>query len=94
MKIRIFPIIVFIFFVIIFIFFFKGLKNSNIYVPKTNINKEIPLFKAKLFDSSEEISSLEIFKGDKFYLINIWSSWCVPCREEHIFLKTCQLRKI
>lgn len=93
MKIRIFPIIVFIFFVIIFILFFKGLKNSNIYVPKTNINKEIPLFKAKLFDSSEEISSLEIFKGDKFYLINIWSSWCVPCREEHIFLENLSIEK-
>lgn len=94
MKIRIFPIIVFIFFVIIFILFFKGLKNSNIYVPKTNINKEIPLFKAKLFDSSEEISSLEIFKGDKFYLINIWSSWCVPCREEHIFLENLSIEKV
>ncbi len=93
MKIRIFPTIVFILFVIIFILFFKGLKNSNIYVPKANINKEIPLFKAKLFKGSEEISSEEIFKSDKFYLMNIWSSWCVPCREEHIFLKNLSTEK-
>ena len=23
---------------------------------------------------------------DRFYLFNIWASWCVPCREEHSFL--------
>ena len=29
---------------------------------------------------------MEIFDKKNFYLMNIWSSWCVPCREEHIFL--------
>ena len=27
-----------------------------------------------------------IFELDKIYLLNIWSSWCVPCRQEHPFL--------
>ena len=93
MKIRIIPIVLSVFFVIIFILFYKGLKNSNIYVPKVNVNKEIPTFTAKLFESSEEVSSVEIFKKDKFYLINIWSSWCVPCKEEHIFLKNLSNEK-
>ena len=26
------------------------------------------------------------FLIDKFYLLNIWSSWCVPCRAEHPLL--------
>ena len=86
MKIKIFPIFLSIIFLIIFIIFLKGLQNSNIYVPNVNIEKDIPSFKTKIFDSNNEVSSKEIFKRDKFYLMNIWSSWCVPCREEHIFL--------
>ena len=87
MKIRIIPIIATIFFIIIFILFYRGLENSNIYVPKTNINKQIPTFNAKLYNSSQEISSSKIFKDNQFYIMNIWSSWCVPCRDEHGFLK-------
>ena len=87
MKIRIIPIIATIFFIIIFILFYRGLENSNIYVPKTNINKQIPTFNAKLYNSSEEISSSKIFKDNQFYIMNLWSSWCVPCRDEHGFLK-------
>ena len=66
--------------------FYKGLQNSNVYVPKTSIKKDIPNFNAKVFNSNEKINSREIFKKDKFYLMNIWASWCVPCRDEHPFL--------
>ena len=33
-----------------------------------------------------KISSLNIFNDNNFYLINIWASWCLPCREEHDYL--------
>ena len=36
--------------------------------------------------SNKAINSSEIFESNKFYLINIWSSWCVPCKQEHPFL--------
>ena len=86
MKIKIFPTLVIFFFIIIFFIFYKGLQNSNIYTPKINIKKNIPFFEAKLFNSDELISSNEIFKKDKFYLMNIWASWCIPCKDEHPFL--------
>ena len=53
MKIRILPIILFLFFIFVFVIFYKGLKNSNIYVPKLDLNKEIPFFTAKSFNNLE-----------------------------------------
>ena len=50
---------------------------------KVENNIEIPIFKAKTLYGDLEINSLEFFKKDKFYLLNIWASWCVPCRDEH-----------
>ncbi len=73
-------------FIIIFIIFYKGLKNTNVYVPEIKINNEVPSFSISLFYSGKVVNSLEIFNSDKFYLLNIWSSWCVPCRKEHPLL--------
>ena len=86
MKIKSVPLIVSLLFITFFIIFFKGLKNSNIYVPNINYEKEIPSFTTQFFDTNIKINSDEIFKEDYYYLINIWSSWCLPCREEHRFL--------
>ena len=63
--------------------FYKGLENSNIYEPKVNLEKNIPVFVAKMFSTNKKINSEKIFTGDKFYLMNIWASWCAPCRKEH-----------
>lgn len=86
MKNKIFPFFLIFILLLIFLIFYKGLQKSNIYTPDTNINKNIPSFRAKIFETEEDISSKEIFKDKKFYLINIWASWCVPCRDEHPFL--------
>ena len=71
---------------VIFIIFYKGLEDSNIYTPNINIKKEIPVFKTRDFYSGISLNSLDIFEFDKTYLLNIWSSWCVPCRQEHPLL--------
>ena len=73
-------------FIIIFIVFYKGLQNTNIYTPESKINYEVPLTLVKLFDSDQTVNTIEIFQSDKLYLLNIWSSWCVPCRKEHPIL--------
>ena len=85
MKIKILPFISIIIFLIIFFIFYKGLQNSNIYTPNLKIEKNIPSFKAKTFNNDNFISE-KIFQKDEFYLLNIWASWCVPCRDEHSFL--------
>ncbi len=93
MKIKIFPLFLIIIFLIIFLIFYKGLKNPNIYEPKVNLEKNIPIFTAKIFSTNNEINSEKIFVGDKFYLMNIWASWCVPCREEHVYLMNLSRHK-
>ena len=66
-----------------FVVFYKGLNNSNTYTPQINDKKNIPIFKAKDFNSNIYINSEKIFEEDIFYIVNIWASWCVPCRTEH-----------
>ena len=91
MKNKILPFLVIIIFGIIFFIFYKGLEDSKIYTPDVNIKKEIPVFNSKEFFSGANVKSLSIFELDKFYLLNIWSSWCVPCRQEHPFLMNLNL---
>ncbi len=86
MKVKFFPPFLFLILIIIFLIFYKGLNKSNIYAPNDIIEKKIPSFSAKQFNNNMKISSEEIFDEEKFYLMNIWASWCVPCREEHSFL--------
>ena len=86
MKNKIFPIILFVIFTTVFLVFYKGLQNSNIYIPMKNIEKNIPYVEIKKFASNDIINSNKIFQSNKFYLLNIWASWCVPCRTEHPLL--------
>ena len=86
MKNKLLPLSITFVFIIIFIIFFKGLQNTNIYTPETKTIYEVPSVSVKLFNSNEIVNTLEIFNSDKFYLLNIWSSWCVPCRQEHPIL--------
>ena len=86
MKDKIFLIILILIFSTVFFIFYKGLQNSNIYTPKVEYKKNIPIFNAQIFDKKNIINSNQIFNRDKFYLLNIWASWCVPCRDEHPYL--------
>jgi len=83
-KLLIFSIIFI--FIVIFIVFYKGLKDTNIYIPESKINYDVPSLVVELFDTSKNVNTIEIFQPDKLYLLNIWSSWCVPCRKEHPIL--------
>ena len=93
MKTKVLTIFLVIIFSAVFLVFYKGLQNSNIYQPKIVYDKEIPIFNAKILGNSDQISSKEIFNNDQFYLMNIWASWCVPCRDEHKFLMSLSKKK-
>ena len=86
MKSKFISLILIFIFLIIFVIFFKGLKNSNIYTPGTNLKKEVPSFELRSFENNSIIISEKIFKDNDYYFMNIWASWCIPCKEEHEFL--------
>ena len=93
MKNKLLPIFITLIFFFIFIFFYKGLQNTNIYTPEAKINHKIPSFNSDLFYEDKTVNSLDLFKLDKFYLLNIWSSWCVPCKQEHPLLMNLSKNK-
>ena len=86
MKKKTLLIIITIFVLFCFVVLLKGLSNSNIYVPSTKVGKQLLSFTAKKLFNNEEIISDELFFEDKIYLLNLWASWCAPCRIEHHIL--------
>ena len=67
----------------IFGVFYIGLDKPNFYNPKEVKNKYLEEFISTELFSNKQFNSKEIIEKNNFTLINIWSSWCVPCRSEH-----------
>ena len=88
MKKNFFYLSVILFFVFIFNVFYIGLDKSNFYKPKEVKNKNLEEFTSTELFSNKQFNSKEIIENNNFTLINIWSSWCVPCRSEHAILMT------
>jgi len=73
-------------FIIIVFFYLLTIDRNPSSVPSNLINKKIPTFTYKSLIKSEKFVSSEIFK-DKVTLVNFFSSWCKPCRDEHKYIK-------
>ena len=55
-------------------------------IPSPLINKPLPEFKLADLHRPGKIYTKKDFAG-KVFLLNVWASWCVSCREEHPLLK-------
>jgi DsbE subfamily thiol:disulfide oxidoreductase len=64
--------------------FYKGLSGDPSTLPSALINKPVPAF------TLPEVAQLGVpglsdadLKAGQVTVVNIWASWCVPCRQEH-----------
>ena len=72
-------------FLVLLTFLFLGLGLNPREIPSPLIDKPAPQFKlAQLQDPTRTLATGDM-KG-QVWLLNVWASWCVSCREEHPLL--------
>jgi cytochrome c biogenesis protein CcmG/thiol:disulfide interchange protein DsbE len=90
MKRFLFPLGVF---AALLVFLFIGLRLNPREIPSPFIGKPAPSFSlAQLGDSAKTISPQDML--GKVWLLNVWASWCVSCRQEHPVLMDFSARGV
>ena len=82
--------LILVFFVFCFLVFNKALFNDKIYSPELKNEKTIylPNFILPQLYSYDIVQLSKVIQNKEFSLVNVWASWCVPCREENDLLKS------
>ena len=62
-----------------------GLNRDPREVPSPLIDKPAPTFRLARLDDPATTIGLADLRG-KVWMLNVWASWCVACREEHPLL--------
>tara|TARA_B100000900_G_scaffold221306_1_gene187806 strand:- start:978 stop:1520 length:543 start_codon:yes stop_codon:yes gene_type:complete len=81
-KKPIFSLIILVLLILFFFIFKFALEKEKIYSPKITNNKIYTNFEVTDLIEEKKINFDQILLGKNFYLINIWSSWCEPCKDE------------
>jgi cytochrome c biogenesis protein CcmG/thiol:disulfide interchange protein DsbE len=72
-------------FVVLVVLLAVGLNLNPRDVPSPLVGKPAPAFSLARLDSPEQKFSPQEMLG-KAWLLNVWASWCVSCRQEHPLL--------
>jgi len=70
-----------------------GLKLDPREVPSPLIDKPAPKFALQRLDDAARTIRLDDMRG-KVWVLNVWASWCVACREEHPLLVEFAKKKV
>ena len=85
-KKSIFSLIILILLIISFFVFKFALQKEKIYSPKIMEDQIFTDFEVIDLINEKKINFDKVLYGKNFYLINIWSSWCEPCKDESEYL--------
>jgi cytochrome c biogenesis protein CcmG/thiol:disulfide interchange protein DsbE len=69
-------------FLVLAVFLAIGLNRDPHEVPSPLINKPAPAFEIPQLSEPNQSFSPASMKG-QVWILNVWASWCVACREEH-----------
>jgi cytochrome c biogenesis protein CcmG/thiol:disulfide interchange protein DsbE len=69
-------------FMVLVLFLGVGLRLNPREIPSPFIGKPAPAFTLTQLHESERQFSPQDMQG-KVWLLNVWASWCVSCRQEH-----------
>ena len=72
-------------FLVMVVFLAIGLGRDPREVPSPLINKAAPTFRLPQLQEPSKTFSAEDMRG-KVWVLNVWASWCVSCRDEHPLL--------
>jgi cytochrome c biogenesis protein CcmG/thiol:disulfide interchange protein DsbE len=72
-------------FFVLVVFLAIGLRRDPHEVPSPLINKAAPTFRLPQLKDPSKTFSAEDMRG-KVWVLNVWASWCISCRDEHPLL--------
>ena len=72
-------------FLVLVVFLAIGLGRDPREVPSPLINKAAPTFRLPQLKDPSKTFSAEDMRG-KVWVLNVWASWCISCRDEHPLL--------
>ena len=84
-KLLIIPSILFLLIVLTF-FYLLIIERNPSEIPSNLLNKNVPNFEVESLLKKERFISSKEF-GNEIMLVNFFATWCLPCRDEHIYIK-------
>ena len=84
-KLLIIPSILFLSILLTF-FYLLIIERDPSAIPSNLLDKNIPKFETESLLRKEKFVSSKEF-GNEIILVNFFATWCLPCRDEHIYIK-------
>ena len=84
-KLLIIPSLLF-FSILLTFFYLLIIERNPSEIPSNLLDKSVPKFETESLLKKERFISSKEF-GNEIMLVNFFATWCLPCRDEHIYIK-------